>query len=64
MLSNEPCSFAHSTGRQFEIQNPEGYVSGRLALINLRYYMILVVGPDARLSNPQVESFLNSFKRR
>jgi hypothetical protein len=64
LLSDAPCNFANTKGRQFEIQNPDGYVSGRLALINLRYYMILVAGPDARLSNPQVESFLNSFRWR
>jgi hypothetical protein len=65
VLSDTTCNFAYTKGWQFEaeITKPKGYLSCRIAFINLRYYMILVMGDDSRLSNPNVETFLNSFKR-
>jgi hypothetical protein len=65
VLTDTPCSFAYSKGRQFEARTtkPKGFLSCRITIINLRYYMILAVGEDARLSNANVEKFLHSFKR-
>jgi len=65
VLSDKPCNFSHCKGREFEAQitKPKGFLSGRITFVNLRYYMILVTGEEAHLSNADVATFLDSFKR-
>jgi hypothetical protein len=65
VLSDKACSFAGGHGREFEVKSgkPKGYVSGRLIIINGRYFRIMVMGETARLSNPDVQTYLQSFKQ-
>ncbi len=64
VLSEKDYTLEGKTGREFEIETttPKGFVSGRVIVINNRLYQILALGTNARLSNADVQKFLNSFK--
>jgi hypothetical protein len=53
-----------STGKEFEVQTkqPQGYASGRVIVVGNRFYQVLAMGTNARLSDPDVRKFLDSFK--
>jgi hypothetical protein len=63
-LSEKEYTFEGSTGREFEIETgkPKGYVSGRVIVLNGRFYEMFAMGTNARLSNSDVRKFLDSFK--
>jgi hypothetical protein len=44
--------------------DPDGYLSGRWAHVGGRTYLLTAKGKDARLSNPDVRRFLDSFRLR
>jgi hypothetical protein len=52
------------TGKEFEAETtkPKGYVSGRVIVVNNRFYQALAMGSSARLSDADVRKFLDSFK--
>jgi hypothetical protein len=64
VLSDRKLVFAGRSGHEFEAKTtkPHGYVSGRVMIVNGRYYAITAVGDHARLSNPEIMNFLQSFK--
>ncbi len=64
VLSEKDYTFEVRNGREFEIEasNPKGFASGRIVVINNRMYEVFVLGTNARLSDPDVQTFLNSFK--
>jgi hypothetical protein len=64
ILSNKEFTLGGSTGKEFEseVTKPRGYVSGRVIVVGNRFYQVLAVGTNARLSNPDVRKFLDSFK--
>jgi len=64
VLKKKDFTLGDATGREFEIltAKPKGYGAGRMILINDRLYQYFVLGPDARLSDADVKTFLNSFK--
>ncbi len=44
------------------IQQPtRGFASGRLVYANNRLYQLMALGDKHRLSDPEVQKFLNSF---
>jgi hypothetical protein len=52
-------------GKEFEIelsQPKKGFACGRLLFFNNRLYQILAMGERHRLSDPDVQKFLNSFR--
>src|SRR5262249_6073193 len=57
-------TFEGATGLEFEAETakPKGYVSGRVIVINNRFYQLLAIGSKARLTDPEVQKFLTSFK--
>ena len=64
VLSEKDYTFEGATGKEFEAdaKNPKGYLSGRMFVINNRWYQVVAMGGNARLSNSDVQTFLNSFK--
>jgi hypothetical protein len=64
VLSENDYTIEGSTGKEFEIETgkPKGYVSGRVILINNRFYQMFAMGTNARLASSDVQKFLNSFK--
>ena len=62
--SEKDYTFEGSTGREFEVatSKPKGYISGRVIVIKNRFYQMFAAGSTARLSNSDVQKFLNSFK--
>jgi hypothetical protein len=64
VLSETDYSFEGNTGREFEVETskPKGFVSGRVIVINGRFYQILAMGTNASLANEDVQKFLKSFK--
>jgi hypothetical protein len=63
VLSNKSFSLAGSVGKEFEIESakPKGYVSGRVIRYRTRFYQVLAMGTDARLTNSDVRKYLDSF---
>ncbi|MBP3959207.1 hypothetical protein J8F10_28520 [Gemmata sp. G18] len=61
---SEGASRNGSGWREFEIegQNPHTFYSGRVLFTRGRFYIVLVFGRDAKLSNQQVRTFLDSFR--
>jgi hypothetical protein len=57
-------TIAGATGREFEAETtqPSGYVSGRVFIINGRFYELLAMGTHARLASAETQTFLKSFK--
>jgi hypothetical protein len=51
-----------STGKEFEVESgsPKGYISGRVIVINGRFYQFFAAGSNAKLSNSDVRKFLDS----
>ncbi len=64
VLSSKEFILEGSTCKEFEIEinKPKGYVSGRVIVINRRFYQYFAIGTNGRLSNPDVRKFLDSFK--
>jgi hypothetical protein len=50
--------------QEFEVtaSNPSGYASGRVVYVRGRLYIFSVGGPNARLSDPDVRQFIDSFR--
>lgn len=57
-------TFEGNKGLEFEAETtkPKGYVSGRVIVINNRFYQLLAMGNNARLTDGDVQKFLTSFK--
>lgn len=57
-------TFEGTKGLEFEGETtkPKGYVSGRVIVLNNRFFQILALGSNARLSDPDVQKFLTSFQ--
>ncbi|VTR90919.1 Uncharacterized protein OS=Chthoniobacter flavus Ellin428 GN=CfE428DRAFT_3014 PE=4 SV=1 [Gemmata massiliana] len=61
---SEGASRNGSGWREFEIegQSPHKFYSGRVLFTRNRFYIVFTFGPDAKLSNQQVRTFLDSFR--
>src|SRR5262245_46720368 len=64
ILSTKDFTLEGSTGKEFEVESskPKGYISGRVIVINHRFYQFFAAGNNARLSNSDVRNFLDSFR--
>ncbi|HKB35905.1 MAG TPA: hypothetical protein VKD72_05590, partial [Gemmataceae bacterium] len=64
ILSTKDFTLEGSTGKECEIEStkPKGYISGRVIVIDRRFYQALAMGTNAKLSNSDVSKFLDSFK--
>jgi hypothetical protein len=47
---------------EMEINQPKGFATGRIVVVNNRLYQTLAIGTNARASDPDVKKFLDSFK--
>ncbi|HXD86249.1 MAG TPA: hypothetical protein VN641_07135 [Urbifossiella sp.] len=54
----------HPNYAEFEVetQKPKGFAAGRIVVHRGRLYQYFALGRDARLSNPDVRTFIDSFK--
>jgi|SRR5262245_35466405 len=64
ILSEKDYMFEGTKGKEFEVEipKPKGFISGRVILIKNRLYQMFAMGTNARLSDPDVQKFIKSFK--
>jgi hypothetical protein len=64
IMEDKEITVAGHKGHAFELltRTPKGYSAGRIFVANDRLYQLVVLGPDARASAPDVQKFLDSFQ--
>jgi hypothetical protein len=64
VVSSQNYTFEGTTGREFEIESkkPKGHVCGRAFVVGSRAYQVAAMGDHYRLTSPDVQKFLDSFK--
>jgi hypothetical protein len=64
VLSETDFDLGGSKGKAFEVEvgRPRGHAAGRMVVVDGRLYQLIVMGADLRASDPDVQTFLGSFR--